>query len=99
MVRLFWGVFLYSAAALTASAGARDYFTEFEKDFGTSPRGPVLQHYFIITNTTTQPLSIGNARVSCGCVAAQVLQNNLAPGQSTAVLAAMDTRRIPLPAH
>ncbi len=95
MVRMFWGILLVAVAALPASAGARDFFTEFEKDFGTSARGSQLQHYFWVTNNTKQVVHLGQARVSCGCVAATVLQNVLQPGQSTAVRAMMDTRRIP----
>jgi hypothetical protein len=78
-----------------ASASARDFFTEFVKDFGTTPRGPALTHYFQVKNTSTQPVTLGTARVSCGCVSANVLKNQLAPGETTAVVAVMDTRRIP----
>jgi hypothetical protein len=95
MKRMLWGVVVLFAAALPVNAGARDYFTEFEKNFGTTPRGPVLEHYFIVKNTTQQTINLGQARVSCGCVSATVMKNTLAPGESTAVYAAMDTRRIP----
>jgi len=95
MTRLIWGLFVIALSGANASAGARDFFTEFEKDFGTSPRGTVLQHYFIITNNTQQVVNLGQARASCGCVGAKTLQFVLQPGQSTAVLAAMDTKRIP----
>jgi len=95
MKRAFWGLVVLLSAASTVDAGARDYFTEFEKNFGTTPRGPVLEHYFLVKNTTQQTLNLGQARVSCGCVSAQVLKNSLAPGETTAVYAAMDTRRIP----
>ena len=77
-----------------ASAGASDLFAEKVKDFGVTPRGPVLVHYFRVTNTTNNTVTIGQPRVSCGCVSAFILKNQLAPGESTAVLAQMDTRRI-----
>lgn len=80
-----------------ATAGPADLFEERVKDFGTTPRGPVLVHYFRFTNTTNQPLTIGQPRVSCGCTSASVLTTRLAPGETTAVLAQMDTRRIPTP--
>lgn len=95
MTRIVWGVFLLLVAASRVDAGANDYFTEFSKDFGTTPRGPTLTHYFIVKNTTNQTVTLGTARVSCGCVSATVLKNTLAPGETTAVFAAMDTRRIP----
>lgn len=89
------GLLMLGIAALPVQGGARDYFTEFEKDFGTTPRGPVLIHYFIVKNTSNQNVNIGAPRVSCGCVSASMLKYNLAPGESTAVYTAMDTRRIP----
>jgi len=95
MTRLALGVLVSLVAAGSASAGATDYFTELSKDFGTTPRGPVLMHYFTIKNTTAQTVQIGQPRVSCGCVSTQLLKSSLAPGESTAVLAMMDTRRIP----
>jgi hypothetical protein len=95
MTRLLLGVICSLGAAGTVQAGARDYFSEFAKDFGTTPRGPVLTHYFTIKNTTNQTVQIGQPRVSCGCVSAQILKPTLSPGESTALLAMMDTRRIP----
>jgi hypothetical protein len=82
---------------LTASAraGATDYFAETVKDFGITPRGPVHRHYFPVKNTSAHPITLGAPRVSCGCVSAGILKAQLAPGESTAVVADMDTRRIP----
>src|SRR4051812_46539353 len=95
MRRTLWSLFALVILSAPALAGAADYFTEAGKDFGPTPRGPVLVHYFTITNTTDKVVNIGQARVSCGCVSATVMQNVLQPGQSTVVHAAMDTRRIP----
>ena len=97
MVRMLFGGLIALLAAGTAPAGATDYFSELVKDFGTTPRGPMLVHYFSVTNKSAQPVTIGTPRVSCGCVSASVLNPQLAPGQSTAVVAYMDTNRIPTP--
>jgi len=83
--------------AAQAWAGPGDLFTEKVIDFGVSPRGTVLVHYFRFTNTTNQAVTLGNPRVSCGCVSATVSTNRVAPGESAAVIAYMDTRRIPTP--
>jgi len=83
------------AAVASSAARADDLFPEKSKDFGPTPRGPVLVHYFYVKNTTGQTLNLGQARVSCGCVSATVLNYSLAPGELTAVKAQMDTRRIP----
>jgi hypothetical protein len=80
-----------------ALAGPSDLFAEKVKDFGTTPRGPVLVHYFRFTNTTSQTLTLGQPRVSCGCTSAALSKNQVAPGETAAVIAHMDTRRIPTP--
>ena len=97
MHRALLGILVGLSATGTVRAGATDYFSELAKDFGTSPKGTVLQHYFTVTNKSAQPIQLGQPRVSCGCVSATVLNPQLAPGQSTAVLANMDTNRIPTP--
>jgi hypothetical protein len=79
------------------SAGPGDLFEEKVKDFGTSARGSVLVHYFRFTNTTKQTLTLGQPRVSCGCVSASISKSRVAPGEDAAVIAHMDTRRIPTP--
>lgn len=78
-----------------AQAGAQDYFTETSKDFGTTPRGPMLVHYFSIKNTSPNTITLGQPRVSCGCVSAALLKGTLAPGETTHLVAYMDSRRIP----
>jgi hypothetical protein len=68
-------------------------FEELSKDFGSVPRGPLLNHPFHLTNNTKYTVHITSVRVSCGCTSATALIDTLAPGQSTAVVAQMDTRR------
>jgi len=81
------------ATPASADSWAQSMFEELSKDFGTVPRGPMLAHSFHITNKTQQPVHISGVRVSCGCVSASAAQDQLAPGQSTAINATMDTRR------
>lgn len=96
MHRTLYTIIGLVAVASGAQAGALEYFTETTKDFGTTPRGPVLVHYFTVKNTSNQTVSLGQPRVSCGCVSASVVgKNQIAPGETTAVVAQMDTRRIP----
>jgi hypothetical protein len=89
---------LVLAAALAAAGSARAswadaLFEEFHCDFGAVPRGLALVHYFHLTNNTGLRVTLGNVRVSCGCTSARAQQTELAPGQSTAVVAVMDTER------
>jgi hypothetical protein len=95
MYRMWITTGVLLTAATVAQAGAQEYFSETSKDFGITPRGPVLTHYFPVKNTSNATVTIGQPRVSCGCVSASVVKNQLAPGESTAVVAFMDTRRIP----
>ena len=86
------GVLAFSGFAL---AGPADMFDEKAKDFGVSPKGTVLVHYFRFTNNTKNTVTLGQPRVSCGCVTPSLSKNTLAPGETAAVIAQMDTRRIP----
>ena len=103
--RCYWGdcpmtrVMLVAMATVAfghaAYAGPNDFFVEKSKDFGVTPRGPILTHYFFLTNTSKQTVTLGTPRVSCGCVNAQLTGvTQLQPGESTAIAAHMDTRRI-----
>jgi hypothetical protein len=83
-----------STAGSAAAAGSADaMFDGLSRDFGSVPRGPTLVHPFRLTNRTGAMVHIAGVRVSCGCVTATPMENDLAPGQTTAVLAQMDTRR------
>jgi len=89
-------VVLVSALAVArASAGAGDYFPETSKDFGPSPIGPVLTHYFAIKNTSNATVTMGTPRIGCGCVSATLMKPTLAPGETTYLIAYMDTKKIP----
>jgi hypothetical protein len=78
-----------------ASAGtwADALFEELGKDFGSVSRGPMLTHPFHLTNNTNQVVTIGGIRVSCGCTTAIALKSRLNPGESTDVVAHMDSGR------
>ena len=88
---------LGGTAAAQARGGATAFFSETVKDFGATPRGPILVHYFTLKNTTNAPLNLGQPRVSCGCVSASIVNNKavVPPGDTAVIAAQMDTRRIP----
>jgi hypothetical protein len=81
------------AAGSVQAGEAEKFFSERVKDFGTVPYGPTLVHHFRITNTTGNTVYITGARVSCGCVSTTVQANSLRPGESTYLVAHMDTKR------
>jgi hypothetical protein len=95
MTRFALGIVCVLAFSGFAAAGPADMFDEKEKDFGVSPKGTVLIHYFRFTNNTKNTVTLGQPRVSCGCVTPALSANTLKPGETAAVIAYMDTRRIP----
>src|SRR5438876_10822666 len=86
-------VLLAAASPVYASSWADGMFDELSKDFGSVPHGTVAVHPFRLVNNTNHPVHVTNVRVSCGCTSARAMQTYLAPGQETAILAQMDTRR------
>jgi hypothetical protein len=56
-----------------------------DHDFGRLSQGSQVSHVYTVTNVSDQPLSIERVQSSCGCTAALVAENKLAPGQSSAV--------------
>lgn len=86
-------VALFAGAGPAAAGWADGMFDELSRDFGSVPRGQKLTHPFRLVNNTGQTVRISSVRVSCGCTQARAMQSLLAPGQETAILAEMDTRR------
>ena len=85
-----------SLVALAAAAPAQtpsSFFEQSSHDFGSVQRGPLLTHHYRLTNNSKSAVHIAGARVSCGCVAAAPVKQDLAPGESTSIYATMDTRR------
>jgi hypothetical protein len=68
-------------------------FEERAHDFGTVPLGSKRVHAFTVTNTTREPLRILSIRIPCNCVTAWATKKELAPGESTTIVAQLDTRR------
>src|SRR5262249_23685675 len=88
---------LWTAGPAWSATWADALFEEFSKDFGSVPRGPMLSHSFRVVNNTRGPVNIANIRVSCGCVSATALKAHLEPGESTQIVARMDTTRFTVP--
>ncbi|HEY7326240.1 MAG TPA: DUF1573 domain-containing protein [Gemmataceae bacterium] len=87
-------VAVLAAAGPALSANWADgLFEEFSKDFGSVPRGPTLSHAFKVVNNTRETVNIASLRVSCGCVSATAHKGSLEPGETTHLVARMDTTR------
>ncbi len=84
---------LCAARPASAASWADQLFQELSKDFGSVPRGPTLQHSFLLRNTTASVVQIANVRVSCGCITASAVKTVLQPGEETSLAVSMDTTR------
>jgi len=81
------------AGTAGAATWADGLFDELNKDFGSVPRGPTLEHRFRVHNNTRTAVNIAGIRVSCGCVSAYASKPFLNPGEETTIVARMDTTR------
>ena len=81
-----------SSGAEHAGAWAEGLFAERQHDFGNVPRGAKVRHTFVLTNSTPNPISILNLRVSCGCTSGKASVAVVPPGKTGVVEAEMDTR-------
>jgi hypothetical protein len=63
-------------------------------DFGTIKQGDNGTYEFKFTNTGTTPVIISNAKGSCGCTVPDWPKEPIKPGQTSAIKATYDTKRI-----
>lgn len=82
----FWMIVLLSAGlAVFGGPGLKIVPETFS--FGKYPANLPKEHEFMLTNTGDEPLLIEKIRVTCGCSAAAVTQEQLAPGERTSLIA------------
>ncbi len=60
-------------------------------DFGTVRQGTTVQHEFTLSNSGAANLKIERMHTSCGCTAAVIESDTIAPGKSTQVRVTFDT--------
>jgi len=63
-----------------------------EWDFGRVKQGAVVKHDFTFKNETPGILKITGVNTSCGCTASQAEKKSLAPGESTVISVAFDSK-------
>lgn len=70
---------------------------EFEKDvhdYGTIKQHGNGTYEFKFKNTGTEPLTISNAKGSCGCTVPEWPKEPIAPGESGSIKVKYDTKRV-----
>ncbi len=74
------GTNVTTAAAPTGPTTSIKY-EETSYDFGVTDEGTVVKHVFKFKNTGSEPLTISNARGSCGCTVPTWPKQPVAPGE------------------
>lgn len=84
-------------AGLTLETHAADQhaavFQDTRFDFGSSVQGTLIEHDFVVTNTGTTPLRIGNVALTPPLLATRI-PGEIAPGASAAIHTQLDTSRL-----
>lgn len=68
------------------------YLKETQHDFGKVNEGDKVDYTFSFVNKGSSNLIIKDIKTSCGCTAALLSQDNLAPGQEGTVKVELDTK-------
>lgn len=63
-------------------------------DAGTVVKGEVVKASFVVKNTGEYPLVISEVRPSCSCTVADKPSEPLAPGQTTTIVAKVETANV-----
>lgn len=71
---------------------AEKMFSKQRHDFGTVVRGAEAEHRFELKNDYKKTVHIGDVRSSCGCTEASVTRHIMSPGETSAVVAMLDTK-------
>lgn len=74
------------------ATAANVVFAENEFDFGTLEEGEKVEHVFKFKNTSTNPLTISNAKGSCGCTVPEWPREPIAPGESGEIKVKFDSK-------
>lgn len=72
--------------------GVRIQFTQDTHDFGKIDEGAIVDHRFTFSNIGSDTLKISNVRASCGCTAALLSANAIAPGENGEIKATLNTK-------
>lgn len=84
-----------AAPAVPTGPATTVNFSETEFDFGTVEMGEKVEHIYKFTNTGKEPLTISNAKGSCGCTVPQWPKEPIAPGEEGEILVVFDTKNKP----
>lgn len=94
-MRKFFAVLAFFAFVNVVSyAQAVMTFESTEIDYGTIQQGSDKVRHFKFKNTGNEPLTITNAKGSCGCTVPTWPKEPILPGQSSTIEVTYDTNRV-----
>lgn len=74
------------------ATAANIVFAKNEVNFGTIEEGEKVEHIFEFENTSANPLTISNARGSCGCTVPEWPREPIAPGETGEIKVKFDSK-------
>lgn len=83
---------LFLGSSFLQAGEPRIKFKELVRDFGEVKQGEILSYEFVFTNEGDANLLIKKVSTSCGCTAALVSDEKLAPGKQGKIGVKFDTR-------
>lgn len=93
VVVLFFGTIVLAQEAPPKPSRAKMTISENSWDFGYIPQQSFVSHIYKITNEGKESLLIDRVRPACGCTAAPLKKDKLAPGESTDLLVTFNSGR------
>jgi hypothetical protein len=83
---------LFASGALAQARKPRAVFKETAHNFGKVKQGDVVNYEFVFKNEGDVPLVIDRVETTCGCTAALVSDQKIAPGKEGKIKTTFDTR-------
>ncbi|TAM41645.1 DUF1573 domain-containing protein [bacterium] len=91
-MRKVFALFLFSFLIFQFTFAEDNLGGANEWDFGRVKEGVVVKHDFTFKNETPGVLKITGINTSCGCTASQAEKRSLAPGESTMINVAFNSK-------
>ena len=89
---LLFLILILMTAGLSQITGPKVVFKEKKWDFGRIKAGEVVSHEFVFKNEGQALLKVIRVSTSCGCAAALVSENEIAPGKEGRLKVTFDSR-------
>jgi len=83
---------LFASGALAEAKKPRAVFKATTHDFGKVKQGDVVSHEFVFKNEGDATLVVDRVETTCGCTAALVSEQKIAPGKEGKIKTTFDTR-------